>query len=115
GGEPIERRLESGPAFARRRLLPVEPPDLELSLLAVELRVETPDELLAVEEREDVVAEATLRGGHEGLEAVVEAEEPESALAVTDHRVERAQEAHARGRPWRAREALLPVGNGEGL
>src|SRR5258706_470290 len=58
----------------------------------------------------DVVAVHALRRRHEGLEAIVEVEEPRRAASVTQYGVERAQEANALGRLGGATGGLLPTG-----
>src|SRR3984957_2081892 len=60
--------------------------------LAVGLQIEPGDELVAKQERKDVVAVLALVGRRINLDPVVEVEEPQRAGALPDERIERRQQ-----------------------
>ena len=74
--------------------------------LAVGLEVDPGDEAAVVEEREHVVAVHPLRRRDVDLDAVVEVEEPQGAVPLPHHRVERRQQRRG---PHPARQHGLRV------
>src|SRR6185369_14771975 len=83
--------------------------DLQHAVVAPVLGVEAADQALAFEQGEDVIAPAALRRRNERLEAVVETEETQGAVAVAQDGVERAQDAQARRRGRQGGGALFPI------
>ena len=95
-GEVVEGDLESSSVGgSTATVLPPWASNFDLVGLPIEARVYPSRETVPVEDREDVVAEATLRGRREGFESVVEAETTREAATIADHRIERAQEAES--------------------
>ena len=76
----------------------------------MDLGVEPPDQALALQDRQHVVAVNAVLPRHEGLEAVVEAEQAEGAPAVAQNGIERRQQADARRRRRQGGGAGFPVG-----
>src|SRR3990170_4822176 len=69
--------------------------DVEPITLAVDARLDPPDEPVAEQDGQDVVAPASLRAGDVDLPDVVEAEAGTQEVAVPGERVERREERHA--------------------
>src|SRR6202035_5780020 len=115
-GETRDCRFE-GRAAAGAELdarLPPDLADLQPTLVAAELGVGPADQAVAFEDGEDVVAVDAPRARHEGLEAVVEAEEALGAAAVAEDGIEGGEEAQARRWLGRPRRALFPIRDGAG-
>ena len=90
---------------SRERIEPRLPPqarDSERAGPPLDARLDPADEAVAVQDRQDVVAPAPLRGGDVDLPDVVEAVEAAQEVAVPAQRVERRQERDARRRRRRA-------------
>src|SRR5439155_15810120 len=68
---------------------------LERASPAVKTRLGSADQMIAFEQRQDVVAELALRLRHVHLEPVVEAEQRFGSIAVVDEAVERGEERDA--------------------
>ena len=98
---PAQRRGRARPA-ARRRSHQT-PFTRSTSRLAVEDGLDPPDDPVAAQDRQDVVAVLALRLRHVHLEPVVEAPERLGAVAVVDEPVERGEERRARSAPARRR------------
>ena len=85
----------------RQRVEAVLPPQVEdcaATRPPVEARLDPADEAIAEQERQDVVAPATLRGRDVDLPDVVEVVQRAQEVAVPDERVERREERDARRR-----------------
>src|SRR6185295_14119689 len=115
--EPLEGSFQRGPASLAlpHPRFPPQAPDLEQAALAVELGVQPPYQALALENRQDVIAVLALLLRHEGLEAVVVAEQPQRAPPVAEDGVERREQPDARRRRRQGRGAGLPVRHGVGV
>src|SRR5690349_7331460 len=90
-GEPLR------PAW-RKAVLPPDVENLHARVVAVDSRLETPDQSVAEDDGQDVPAPPPLFGRHEELPHVVEAEQVAEQPAVPDHRIERREECDRGGR-----------------
>src|SRR5688572_6941276 len=64
--------------------LPPESLDLQNAAIAMELGIQPADEPLPFEDRQHVIAVATLGGGYESFEGVIEAEEAHRTLPIAN-------------------------------
>src|SRR4051812_11292826 len=81
-----------------RTAFPPRAEDAQFACLPVVERLDTPDDVLAAENRQDVVPVLALRLRDVHLEAVEEVPEGKCAVPVVDQAVERRQEGDARSR-----------------
>ena len=70
---------------------------------------------VALEQGEDVVAVLALRGRHIDFDAIIEVEQAQRPLAVTDDRIERAEDPQALRRLGQVGECFGEIGPGVGL
>src|SRR5215510_3165577 len=90
-----EPRTEAGECLVRARGISPGTDHLELARRPVEARLDTADDAVTGEDREDVVAELALRLRDVHLEPVVEAEQRLGPVAVVDEPVEGGEEGDA--------------------
>ena len=110
-----QRRHEGRVPEGLEGILPPDVEDPQRAGAAVDPRLDPADEPVAVEERQDVVAPATPRGGDIDLPDVVEAVQGAEQLPVPGQRVERRQEGHAGRLVLRGARGVPVIGLGLGL
>ena len=101
--------LQALARLGRRGRLQRQPLDAQSARLAVGLEIDSRDEVLAEQERQDVIAVRPLLGRHVDLDAVAEAEQPLGAAALPDQRVERRKESLRRN-PARTTRVAVQIG-----
>jgi hypothetical protein len=79
----------------RHQLVIVEPELVHDELAAFDLRVDPPDQAIAMQQRTDVPTPLPLRRGLVDLPHVIEVERVAHEVAVPQQRIERAEDAHA--------------------
>src|SRR5882762_807623 len=94
-----ERRHEPGLPERVESVLPPQPGDAKRVRPPLDPRLDPPNETIAEQDRQDVVAPATLRGWNVDLPDVVEAVEAAQEVAVPDQWIERGQKRDPGRRP----------------